>query len=168
MTEVTIKDEVLRKAAEEGMDEFLQVFYDAIMEAIGGQLTAETMTGLNNDQITLLAYIDLRDEVMDGGFIQLIHNGYGAFIYRNPFAQMMKLWGIDGVKKLITGSHKYYTKYHEEIERDWSQDDFQALYERMPEFDDYDDTFVEHEEEFTEQIAQYVDDHLDNFATIEK
>ena len=43
MTEVIIKDDVLRKAAGEGMDAFVGTFVAAIKEAIGGQLTAENM-----------------------------------------------------------------------------------------------------------------------------
>ena len=41
-----------------------------------------------------------------------------------------------------------------------------ALFEQLPEFDDLDDTFVENEEEWTADIAHYVDEHLENFATI--
>ena len=76
MKEVTIPEQVLMDAAEKGIDAFVDVFVDAIYESIGGQLTAETMASLNADQMTLLAYHILRDEVMDGGFVQLIHNGY--------------------------------------------------------------------------------------------
>lgn len=83
--EIKIKDALLAQAAQEGMDEFIKVFVDAIHDAIGGELSAETMPKLNADQITLLAYYYLREEVMDGGFIQLIHNGLGGFIFLNPF-----------------------------------------------------------------------------------
>ena len=84
MTKVTINDSQLRQAAQEGMDAFVAVFTDAIHEAIGGELNAENMGALNSDQITLLAWQTLHDEVMDGGFVQLIHNGYGPFIFRIP------------------------------------------------------------------------------------
>ena len=87
MTEVTVKGAALKEAAQNGMDDFLKVITDAIYDAIGGELTATTMSQLNSDQITLLAYIILRDTVMDGGFVELIHNGYGPFIYLNPFAK---------------------------------------------------------------------------------
>ena len=43
---VKIKDSVLRQAAEEGMDAFVQVFVDAISEAVGGEMTAETFARL--------------------------------------------------------------------------------------------------------------------------
>ena len=94
MLEVTVKDIALQKAAEQGMDAFLQTFIDAIYQAIGGELTADTMSQLNADQITLLAYDILHKEVMDGGFIQLIHNGYGAFIFHNPFDKAVRAWGM--------------------------------------------------------------------------
>lgn len=87
MKEVKIKDQMLQKAAAEGMDEFVKVFVDAISEAVDGSLNSDNMAELNADQITLLAYHYLHEEVMSGGFVQLIHNGYGAFIYKNPTAK---------------------------------------------------------------------------------
>ena len=88
MIQVTIKDEVLRQAAGEGMDAFVGAFVTAVKEAIGSELTAETMAQLNADQVTLLAWDVLHQEVMDGGFV--IHNGYGPFIFKNPFAKAVK------------------------------------------------------------------------------
>ena len=86
MIEVRVKDAALQQAAGEGMDAFLKVFIDATKAAIGGELTAETMAELTADQVTLLAWDTLHEEVMDGGFVQLIHNGYGPFIFKNPLA----------------------------------------------------------------------------------
>ncbi len=79
----------------------------------------------------------------------------------------MRAWGLVELGKQIVKAGKYYERYREEIEQDMSYDDFMALYEQMPEFDDLDDYFVEKEEQWTEQIAQYIDQHINNFATIE-
>ena len=49
MKEIQVKDSDLRRAAEQGMDEFVEVFYDAISDAVGGQLTADSMAQLNAD-----------------------------------------------------------------------------------------------------------------------
>lgn len=175
MKQVTVRDAALQQAAGEGMDEFIKVFTDAIYEAIGGELTQDNIGELSSDQVTLLAYVDLRDEVMDGGFVQLIHNGYGAFIFRNPFDKAVRQWGDDmhderlrDLYRLIKKCRKLYDLYHEELEKDWTQEEFDALYERFPEFDDFDDAFVEHEEGFTDAVAHYVDEHIDHFAKIEK
>lgn len=167
MIQVTIKDEVLRKAAEDGMDVFLQVFVDAIKAAIGGELTAETMSELTADQVTLLAWNILHDEVMDGGFVQLIHNGYGPFVFKNPLAKALKLWGLRDLSKLIYDAHTLWVRYRDEIERDCTDEEFMALFERFPEFDDLDDDFVENEESWTGAIAHYVDEHIEHFALVE-
>lgn len=166
MNMVKVNDADLRKAAGEGMDAFLKVFNDAIMDSIGGELTAEGMSRLTAEQVTLVAYIILRDEVMDGGFVQLIHNGYGGFFFRNPFGKMMRQWGIDELATLMNKARKLYSKHREDIERDCTDDEFMALFEQFPDFDDLDDTFVENEEEWTEQVARYVDGHIDSFAEI--
>jgi hypothetical protein len=167
MKEVTITDSALRKAAEEGMDAFVQVFIDAIRQAIGGELNSENMAELNTDQITLLAWDTLHEEVMDGGFVQLIHNGYGPFIFKNPFAKALnKMWGMRELSKMIYDAHTLYVKYGADIEKDCTDDEFMALFEKYTEFDEFDDKFVENEEEWTEQVATYIDNHLNQFATI--
>ena len=168
MKQVIIQDATLQKAATEGMDAFVGAFVVAIKEAIGGELTADTLSELNSDQITLLAWDTLHQEVMDGGFVQLIHNGYGPFIFKNPFAKAVKLWGMRELSKLVYDAHSLYVKYHEQIERDCTDDEFMALFEQFPEFDDLDDEFVEREEEWTEQVAHYIDEHIEKFANVEK
>ena len=104
---------------------------------------------------------------MDGGYVQLIYNGYGAFIFKNPFAVAMRNWGIRELYTHIRHGKKYYEKYHEAIEAVESDEDFMALYEQMPEFDEFDDEFVVNEERWSAMIAAYIDDHIENFATIE-
>jgi hypothetical protein len=168
MKEVIVSDGRLQQAALQGMDAFIRVFTDSIRHAIGGELTAETMAELNSDQITLLAYHTLRDEVMDGGFVQLIHNGYGPFIFKNPFAKAIKQWGLRDLSKLIYDAHSLWLKHREQIERELTEEEFMALFEQMPEFDDLDDAFIENEEEWMSMVAHYVDEHIENFATIEQ
>lgn len=168
MKEVLIKEADLQQAATEGMDAFVQVFVDAILEAIGGELTTEAMAELHSDQITLLAWVTLHEEVMDGGFVQLIHNGYGPFIFKNPFAKAVKQWGLRELSKLIYDAHTLWLKYREKIERELTEGEFMALFEQLLEFDDLDDQFVENEEEWMSMIAHYVDEHIENFAMIKQ
>ena len=168
MTEVKIKDSALQKAAEAGMDEFVAVFVNAIKDTIGGQLSADNMGMLNSDQITLLAWDILHEEMMDGGMIQLIYNGYGGFIFKNPTDKAFRGWGIPELCKLISKAHYFYRKAAPEIEKEMTDEEFMALYEKYPAFDDFDDMFVEHEEEWTAKVAYYIDEHIEQFAVIEK
>ena len=105
---IKLSDAVLQKAAGEGMDEFIQVFTDKYKEAIGGELTAGTMALLTGEQHSLLAYQIFRDEIMVGGFCQLIQNGYGGYIFDNPFAKVMRLWGAEEFSKLVYKAKKIY------------------------------------------------------------
>ena len=147
------------------MDEFLQEIVDKTYESIGGELTAQSMAQLSAEQITLLAYFILRDEVMDGGFVQLIHNGYGPFFFRNPFAKAVKEMGMTDLARLMNKARKLYSGFHEKLEKECTDDEFMALFEQFPQFDNLDDEFVENEEEWTAQLAHYVETHIDKFST---
>ena len=164
--DIWVNDDELRGAAAEGMDAFVTVFLRAIHDAIGGELTADNMQQLNADQLTLLAWEALHGEVMDGGFVQLIHNGYGPFIFKNPFAKAVRLWGLRDLSKLVYEAHTLYVKHGDEITRDCTDEEFMAMFEQYPEFDELDDAFIEHEEEWTEQMARYIDEHVERFASI--
>ncbi len=165
---VVIKEKDIREAAQQGLPEFVDVVIKAINDAIGGELTPETMSTLNPDQITLLAYDTLRRELMEGGFVQLIYNGYGPFIFKNPFARVLKGWGLQELGRLIQKAHKYYGMYHTVIEGADTDEDFMALYEQCPELDEFDDGFVDNEDVFTGQIACYIDEHISDFVTVEQ
>ena len=78
------------------------------------------------------------------------------------------MWGLRELSKLIYDAHTLWLKHREEIERDCSDEEFMALFERFPEFDDLDDAFVENEEEWTAMIAHNVDEHIERFAFIEE
>ena len=166
MMTVSIQDEELRKAAEEGFDAFLNLVIDKTRNAMGGELTAENMAQMSSNQITLMGYATLRDELMDGGFIQLIHNGYGPFFFRNPFDAAMRNWGVVELCRLMRRAKKQYMRYREEIEKEMNDDEFMALYEKIPAFEDLDDEFVSNEEKWSEQVAVYVDEHLTELVEI--
>jgi len=165
--DIYIQESSLQEAASQGTDAFLTLIHDRIKEAIGGEVNAETLPLLNGEQTTLLAYFILREEVMDGGFIQLIHNGYGPFIFLNPFAKAIRLWGAHDFSKLIYKGRKLFEEYGDELTADCTDEEFMALFEQYPDFDDLDDEFIEMEEEVTDIIAHYVDDHLEVFVSIE-
>ena len=100
---------------------------------------------------------------MDGGFVQLIHNGLGGFIFLNPFARAVRKWGLTELATMVNKGHKLYSKYHDALEQDCTDQEFMALFEQYPEFDDLDDEFVEEEEQWTHQIADYVEAHQSDF-----
>lgn len=165
---IKLSDAVLQKAAGEGMDEFIQVFTDKYKEVIGGELTAGTMALLTGEQHSLLAYQIFRDEIMVGGFCQLIQNGYGGYIFDNPFAKVMRLWGAEEFSKLVYRAKKIYDAHREDLEKERTEDEFMAMYEQYEAFDELEEEYFEMEEQVTVIIASYVDEHLELFGEIIK
>jgi hypothetical protein len=100
---------------------------------------------------------------MHGGFCQLIQNGYGPYIFDNPFAKSMRLMGLKEFSKMIYKAKKVYDEHKEELTRDRTDDEFMAMYELYPAFDDPEDWYMENEEDITAAIAYYVDEHIDVF-----
>lgn len=164
--QVYLKDSQLRAAAEEGMAGFLALITEAVKDAVGGELTADTMQQLSSQQVTLWAFDILREEVGEGGFIQLIHNGYGPFFFQNPFARAIKEWGLRNLSKMMYDARKLYFEHADAITQDMTDEEFMALYEQYPDFEALDDDFVELEDSFVEQVACYVDEHLEDFIII--
>ena len=164
--EIKVKDEDLRRGAEAGMDEFLNVFIHKYLEVTGGVINAETMPLLNGYQHTLLGYHFFREEVLEGGFIQLIQNGYGPYIFDNPFAKAMRMFGAKDFSKLIYDAKKIYDAHREDLERERTDDEFMAMYEQYEAFDELEEEFLEKEEGITAMVASYVDEHLELFAKI--
>lgn len=165
---IKVKDTDLQRAAAEGMDAFIQVFVDAAKDYVGGELNEDAFKVLPADHITLWGYVILRDELCDGGFIQLIHNGYGPFFFLNPFAKAMRLWGLKDFSKFLYRARELYEEHHEALEKEMSDEEFMALYEQFPQFDDLDDEFIANEEQITGLVAHYLDDHLLEFVDIVK
>lgn len=165
---IRVKDEALQRGAEAGMDEFLKVFTDKYLEITGGVINAETMPLLNGYQHSLLGYHFFREEVLEGGFIQLIQNGYGPYIFDNPFAKAMRLFGAKDFSKLIYDAKKIYDAHREDLEKERTDEEFMAMYEQYEAFDDIEEAYMEMEGMVTATIAEYVDEHLEQFAEIEK
>lgn len=154
----------LQQAAAAGDFDFLRTLADRCLEELGGELNAENMGALNAEQISLIAYLMFRNEALEGGFVQLIHNGYGPFFFFNPFAKTMRLMGAPDFAKLINKAKKLFVKYEDKIAADCTDEEFMALYEKFPAFDELDDAFVEMEESVTAALARYVKDHIELFA----
>lgn len=165
---IEISESELMKAADEGMDEFIRVFTQRYTELLGGDPNTGNMNLLSGEQHVLLTYQIFRDEIMVGGFCQLIQNGYGAYVFDNPFAKAMRLWGLKDFSKLIYKAKEMYDANRADLEKERDEEEFMAMYEQHEYFDDLEEEFFEMEEYVTAKVAEYIDEHIDQFATIKK
>lgn len=165
---IQIPEQKIIEAAEKGMDEFLKVFTDAYLHAVNGEVSAENMEKLNGYQHTLLAFRFFSDEVNQGGFVQLIQNGYGGYVFDNPTAKALRLMGAKGISKILYKAKEIYDANRQELERETTEEEFNAMYVDFEQFDELEEKFFYIEEEETAIIAHYVDENIDDFALIIK
>ena len=152
---------------------FIEWVTDGYLAAIGGGLTAENMDMLSAEQHAVLCYRYVLDEVMEGGFIQLIMNGYAPYVLEGPFPMVVKKqWGsVEGqdkvmkdFSKLLYEVKKEYHKHQEELSQDMSDEDFMAMYEQLEELNELGDDFLdEHQEEVTPAVAKMIVENLDEY-----
>ncbi len=144
---------------------FIEWVTDGYLAAIGGGLTADNMDMLSAEQHAVLCYRYVLDEVMEGGFIQLILNGYAPYVLEGPFPMVVKKeWGMRDFSKLLYEVKKEYHKHQEELSQDMSDEEFMALYEQLEELNELGDDFLdEHQEEVTPAVAKMMVENLDKY-----
>ena len=91
---------------------------------------------------------------------------YGPYIFDNPFAKAMRMFGAKELARLIYSAKKIYDENRADLEKDRDDEEFMAMYEQYEAFDDLEEEFMDLEELITAQIAEYVDDHIEEFAEI--
>jgi len=96
--------------------------------------------------------------------VQLIQNGYGSYIFDNPFAKALRLFGLTDLSKLVYKAKEVYDANRQELEKETNEEDFTAMYEQYEAFDELEESFFEIEEDCTNKIARYIDEHLSDFA----
>lgn len=161
---ITLRHQDLQEAAQKGTDAFLALFTDAYRQQVGNVPDASTMGALNGWQHSLLAYHLFREEVMDGGFVQLIQNGFGGYIFKNPFAKALRLMGATELSKLVYKAKEIYEAHQADLEKETDEATFLAMYEQYEAFDELEERFFDIEETCTETLARYVDEHLSDFV----
>ena len=124
------------------------------------------MQQLNGHQHALLAYRYFREEVNFGGFVQLIQNGYGGYIFDNPTAKALKIFGADGTARLIYKAKEIYDANREELERDTTDEEFNAMYVDFEVFETIEESYYQIEKAQTAIIAEFVDKNRELFAEI--
>jgi hypothetical protein len=146
--------------------DYINLYTDAYLVEIDNQLNADNMHKLTGHQHALLAYRYFREEVNHGGFVQLIQNGFGGYIFDNPTAKAFKLFGADGTARQIYKAKEIFDANREELERDTTDEEFNAMYVDFEEFEEIEESYYQIEKRQTAIIAKYVDENREMFAEI--
>lgn len=154
------------QAAKEDAWDFLLLFIDQYYQFIASNPGDELDEDFNEDQFTLLAFNALYGQVTNGGFLQLILNGYGEDVFESTFTEELKRWGAEQTAQLVEEVKLLYMQHKADLEREVTLEEFSEMYEKYPEFEPFDDQFYEIMDSQTEIVKEYVEKNLHHFASI--
>ena len=163
---IQITEKQITDSLKKGHVDYINLYTDAYLAEVDNELNADNMQKLSGHQHALLAYRYFREEVNYGGFVQLIQNGYGGYIFDNPTAKALRLFGANETSKIIYRAKEIYDANREELERDTTDEEFTAMYVDFEEFDEIEEEYYQIEKAQTAIIAEFVDKNRELFAEI--
>lgn len=161
-----ITQDELNKAKDDAWD-FLFLFIDPYYETMSSDPSGEIMNDFTAEQHTLLAFNFLYGEVTNGGFIQLIQNGYGGYIFDDPFSEYIKRWGALEIGKIVDDAKILYNQNKVNLEKETDLEGFSKMYEEFTEFEPLDNRFYEAMDDEVEIIRKYIESNIEHFAIVE-
>lgn len=124
----------------------------------------EFMNELSEGQQLLLSYDYVQTQVLQGGFIQFIQNGYVSLLLSLP--GWLEDIGANEMSKVIDDVLKVYVLNRERLDSETSVEDFAKLYNEFKEFEILDNEFAQLNDETIHQILDYALEAIEDFAVI--
>lgn len=154
--------------AKEDTWDFLFLFLDKYDEIISSSSKDEdeVLDEFTDEQHMLMEFNVLYGQVTNGGFIQLIQNGYGSYIFDNPFADGIKAWGATATAEIVDLAKVIYDTHRDDLERERTLDEFSKMYKTYPDFAPLEDRFYEIIDQELEIIKEFISNNLHLFATL--
>jgi hypothetical protein len=118
------------------------------------------------EQNILLAFQIFVDQVSSGGFIQLIENGYGAYIFDNPLSKYLRQWGAVKIATILDQARIIYHNKKAILEKEKSLEEFAKLYQEHKDFELLEAEFSQSISLDTGIIAMYISRHIDRFVLV--
>jgi hypothetical protein len=131
----------------------------------------EIMTKLNISQQTFLTFylIDGSMRIGDNrGFLQLIYDGYGEYVFEKPFAKIIKTWGAIKISEIVEKAKSLYEKHKDKVEDAKTDKELSYLCSEITDFEMLDDEYMTVSDEETEKIKEYIENNTNEFAIIDE
>lgn len=129
-------------------------------------MNMKTDDNFTNEQHTLIAYNILYGEITTGGFLELIKNGYGAYIFETQFSETLKKWGAIEMAVHIDKAKKIYFANKSNLEIITASNEIFDIYRHYPEFNALDNHFFKIMNSESEKIKVYIQKNLNDFAIL--
>ncbi len=145
-------------------DALYDLFAQPLHEELYKRQDFDFLDELSEGQELMLSYDYVRMQVMQGGFIQLIENGYVGLLMDMP--EWLNMIGAKDMAKLIDDALKVYVLNKEMLEKSNTPEEFAKLYDELKEFEILDENFTHLNDDTNRKILQYAIDNIDEFAIV--
>lgn len=129
-------------------------------------MDAGTEYDFTDSQHTLMAFNILYGEITRGGFLELIKNGYGSYIFESHFCETLKKWGALEMAAHIHKAKEIYFVNKDEIEIVRKEQDIFEMYQHYPAFNALDHEFFRIMDSETDKIRHYIQQNFKEFAIL--
>ncbi len=145
-----------------------QGLFDLLTEPLHEELykrqTFDFLDDLSEGQQLFISYDYIRNQVMQGGFIQFIENGYIGLLPSMP--EWLNKTGAPEMAKVIDDVLKVYVLNRELMDKKNTLEEFASLYTELKEFEIIDERFFELNEPTVKNMVDNALLHLDDYATV--
>ncbi len=144
-------------------DELYEMLVEPLHEELYKRQTFDFMDDLSPGQQLLLGYDYLRTQVVQGGFIQFIQNGYIGLM--PSLIEQLNMVGAFEMAVVLDDVLKVYVLNMEQLGRTTTVEEFARLYDEFKEFEIIDQRYANLNLATEKLMLDYAISHLEEFVT---
>ncbi len=145
-----------------------EAYYDLLAQPLHEELFRRKdfifLDDLSEGQQLLLSFDYVRQQVMQGGFIQLIENGYLGLLPTMP--AWLNALGASDMAQVIDDALKVYVLNHDMMDKTNTVEEFTKLYDELKEFEIIDDRFRAAHEDTRNKILAHATEKIEDFVRL--
>ena len=147
-------------------DELISLLIGSYQSILSSDPSGKIQESFTTEQHILMAFDILESQVMSGGFIQLVENGYGPYIFDTPLSDYLRSWGAVDIAAIIDQARVIYLSKKDLLEREKTLEEVAKLYQQHPEFEPLEKEFTDNITEAKRMIAGHIIGHIDSCAIV--
>ena len=146
--------------------EYITLFTNKYFQIMHSDPTGQVLNKFTNDQNALLAFVIMDGQVCNGGFIQLIENKYGSYIFDSPLGEYLNNWGAIKIAKILDEARLIYHQKKAILEKEKTLEEFAKLYQEHPDFEELESQYYIEVDSEKEIIKNHIQSNLSMFAMV--
>ncbi len=157
-------DALKEKQASTDIDDLYELLVTPLHEELYKRQTFDFFNELSPGQQLLISYDYVRSQVEQGGFIQLIQNGYIGLLPAMP--AWLQVVGAHEMAQVLDNVLKIYVQHRDILGKERSVEEFALLYNEFKELEQSDADFIRLNEPTVRLIMDYAGHHPEEFAEV--